>query len=182
MGLCAGLGLGLVIAFLIEQKDTTFSGVDDFQRFTTIPVAAVIPNVQAADSRSSAPKNAVVSLYDPDSVAAEQYRMLALKIQQAAGEENLAVMITSAAGGEGKSMTAANLSVALAGIGEGPVLLVDADLRKPRIHEYFELSVPLCRESREHRRHRRKRAFRKRGRRLVLIQGPGAVRTLEAEL
>jgi polysaccharide chain length determinant protein (PEP-CTERM system associated) len=142
MGLCAGLGLGLVIAFLIEQNDTTFSGVDDFQRFTTIPVAAVIPNVQAAESRSSAPKNAVVSLYDPDSVAAEQYRMLALKIQQAAGEENLAVMITSAAGGEGKSMTAANLSVALAGIGEGPVLLVDADLRKPRIHEYFELSVP----------------------------------------
>ena len=45
MGIFAGLGLGLVTAFFLEQNDTTFGTVDDFQAFTTLPVIGVIPNV-----------------------------------------------------------------------------------------------------------------------------------------
>jgi capsular exopolysaccharide synthesis family protein len=142
MGLCAGLGLGLLIAFCLEQHDTTFSSVDDFQSFTSLPIAAVVPNITKAIRNGTGGGNAVVTLSEPDSVAAEQYRMLALKIQQHAVEgRGLVVMFTSAAGAEGKSLTATNASIALSATGEGPVLLIDADMRKPRIHEYLDFSV-----------------------------------------
>jgi polysaccharide chain length determinant protein (PEP-CTERM system associated) len=146
LGLCAGLGLGLLLAFCVEQNDTTFSSVDDFQGFTTLPVAAVVPNVKPPAARSGE-QQSIVTISQPDSVAAEQYRMLALKIHQQADNGNsVGVMVTSAAGDEGKSLTATNVAVALASSGEGPVLLVDADMRKPRIHEYLEFTVPAERD------------------------------------
>jgi capsular exopolysaccharide synthesis family protein len=142
MGLFAGLGLGLALAFLVEQNDTTFATVDDFQAFTALPVAGVIPNVDFKDRKKGA-RSPIVTISDPDSVAAEQYRILAMKVQQQCdATQAKVVMIASAAGGEGKSLTAINLSTALAGVTEGPVLLLDADMRKPRVNEYLGITVP----------------------------------------
>jgi capsular exopolysaccharide synthesis family protein len=50
-------------------------------------------------------------------------------------------MVTSAAGGEGKSLTALNLATALSATTEGRVLLIDADMRKPRVGDYLKLVV-----------------------------------------
>ncbi len=139
MGLCAGLGLGLVAAFLLEQNDTTFANVDDFQGFTTVPVIAAIPTVGTAKSK---PNEQIVSVSDPDSVAAEQYRVLGMKLQQQCAAHGTSVlMLTSAAGGEGKSLTAVNLAHALASMSSGPVLLIDGDMRKPKTHEYLGLKM-----------------------------------------
>lgn len=140
MGLAAGLGLGLGLAFLMEQNDTSFSTVDDFQGFTTFPVIGAIPAV--VTKKGSPPAEMLVTASDPDSVTAEQYRLLAMKVQQqcAATNSNV-VMLTSAAGGEGKSTTAVNLAQALSSMADGPVLLIDGDMRKPRIHEYLNLKV-----------------------------------------
>lgn len=146
MGLLAGLGLGLVMAFFVEQNDTTFFNVDDFQSFTTLPVMGVIPNIPTTkNGRSRDAKARLVTLNDPNSVAAEQYRILAMKVQQGVAGGMNTLMITSAAGGEGKSITAINLSMALAALVDGEVLLVDADMRKPCLHDYLNLSVgPGC--------------------------------------
>lgn len=142
MGLAAGLGLGLVVAFVLEQNDTTFGTVDDFQAFTTLPVAGVIPNIAMGKKGGKAP-NPVITLQDPDSVAAEQYRILAMKVQQQCDAANSkVVMVTSAAGSEGKSLTAINLATALSLATDEPVLLVDADMRKPRVGDYFKVAVP----------------------------------------
>jgi polysaccharide chain length determinant protein (PEP-CTERM system associated) len=141
MGIVAGLGLGLALAFVLEQNDTTFNNVDDYQSFTTLPVAGIIPHVRPPKgSRKS--KTFVATVDSPDSVAAEQYRVLAMKVQQqcdAAGAKT--VIITSAAGGEGKSVTAINLATALTALSVGPVLLIDADMRKPRVGEYLKEPV-----------------------------------------
>jgi receptor protein-tyrosine kinase len=138
LGLFAGLGLGLVIAFLKEQNDTTFSNVDELQGFTTLPLLGAIPSISPASS----PSELFVSPAEPDSVAAEQFRVLAMKVQHhCAGTNSRIVLITSAAGSEGKSMTAVNLTYALASMAEGPVLLVDGDMRKPRIHEYVNVKA-----------------------------------------
>ena len=51
-------------------------------------------------------------------------------------------MVTSAAGGEGKSLTAINLATALAASVQGKVLVIDADMRKPRLNEYLGIVVP----------------------------------------
>src|SRR5204863_5109510 len=105
MGVVLGLGLGLALAFVLEQNDTTFGTLDDFQAFTTLPAIGVIPNVQQRGRKDDA-NPTVVSWADPESVAAEQYRVLALKVrQQCEPAQSKVVLITSSAGGEGKSVT-----------------------------------------------------------------------------
>jgi polysaccharide chain length determinant protein (PEP-CTERM system associated) len=87
---------------------------------------------------------------DPHSVPSEQYRILAVKVAQwirqdaqnglaKAPDDGKVLAVTSAAGGEGKSVTALNLSLALASSTRGPVLLIDADLWRPRVSEYLGL-------------------------------------------
>jgi len=138
MGLCAGLGLGLVAAFVLEQNDTTFSTVDDFQGFTDFPVIGAIPRVVTAKDAEAS--GLIVPITQPESVAAEQYRVLAMKVQQqCASQDSTVIMLTSAAGAEGKSLTAVNLAISLASVADGSVLLIDGDMRKPRTHEYLNL-------------------------------------------
>lgn len=75
----------------------------------------------------------------PKSPLAEAFRVLRSNIQFAAVDRPLrSIMITSAGPGEGKSTTLANLGVALAQSG-ARVALVDADLRRPRLHGFFRL-------------------------------------------
>ena len=145
MGLAAGLGLGFALTFILEQNDTTFGTVDDFQALTTLPVLGVIPNFgrRAKNSRKvQTARSSIVTIADPESVAAEQYRLLALKVRQQCEAANLKVVtVTSSAGAEGKSLTAINMAAALAATVQGKVLIVDADMRKPRVSEYLGLSV-----------------------------------------
>jgi capsular exopolysaccharide synthesis family protein len=111
-----------------------------------MPVIGVIPTIPGHAKSGHAGRSAIVTLYDPDSVPAEQYRILGMKVHQACLQQNARIlMVTSSAGGEGKSMTAINMATALAGLAEGSVLLVDADMRRPRLHEY--LDTPLSSES-----------------------------------
>jgi capsular exopolysaccharide synthesis family protein len=85
---------------------------------------------------------ALVLAADTESVAAEQYRVFAMRVQQLCAAQNARVLlITSAAGGEGKSVTALNLASALSSIADGRVLVVDADMRKPKLHHYLSLNA-----------------------------------------
>src|SRR5437870_4989398 len=80
---------------------------------------------------------ALTMLADPSSPAAEAYRSLAANLQFSTGSRQLQVIgVTSAAAGEGKSTTVANLAIALAEGGRR-VIVIDADLRRPRLHTLF---------------------------------------------
>jgi non-specific protein-tyrosine kinase len=80
-------------------------------------------------------------LADPHSPAAEAYRSLAANLQFAYADRQLQTIgITSAAQGEGKSTTVANLAVALAQTGRR-VIVIDADLRRPGLHTLFGLAL-----------------------------------------
>ena len=142
MGLFSGLGLGLVLAFFVERMTTSFEDVEEFQSFTNLPVVALIPSASAGMSPGTKlKKNAIVTLSDPRSISAEQYSLLAMKVAPPPEKASKTLVVTSSSGGEGKTITAINLSLALAGSIDGPVLLVDCDLRKPRVHEYLSLPV-----------------------------------------
>jgi capsular exopolysaccharide synthesis family protein len=76
-------------------------------------------------------------LAEPRSAAAEAYRSLAANVQFSSADGELhTIGITSAAAGEGKSTTVANLATALAEGGR-QVIAIDADLRRPGLHELF---------------------------------------------
>ena len=80
----------------------------------------------------------VVCITEPYSLATEQYKKLRARILRAtANEFHNTIMVTSSDVSEGKSLTAVNLAVALSSEFDYTVLLVDADLRKPSIHNYF---------------------------------------------
>jgi Mrp family chromosome partitioning ATPase len=173
MGLLTGLGLGSLIAFGAEQMNTSFLNAEDFAAFTSLPVLAEVASIPKANGgRTNAGR--IVTVKQPTSLAAEQYFTLAAKVRQRCqgkSDERRAVVlaITSATGGEGKTLTSLNLSIALAKsfggderlrmqaraererdsakpLAEGEaiknkVLLVDADLRRPMLHEYLQLAV-----------------------------------------
>ena len=72
--------------------------------------------------------------------AVEEFRKLAATLHHAQGAHNLKViMVTSPSGGEGKSLTTVNLALTLSGSYGRRVLLIDADLRKPALHEMFQV-------------------------------------------
>ena len=82
----------------------------------------------------------LITLTDPRSPAAEAYRALRTNLTFAALDKPIeSLVVTSAAPGEGKSTTLANLAVTMAQ-GEHRTILVDADLRHPSLHEIFGVS------------------------------------------
>ncbi len=87
-----------------------------------------------------AEENRIVTLAEGSNHATEQFRILRTQIlQKTEGQGNNCLMVTSALDGEGKSTLAANLAIAIAREVHRTVLLVDADLRRPSLHELFGL-------------------------------------------
>ncbi|WP_147802797.1 CpsD/CapB family tyrosine-protein kinase [Alkalicoccus halolimnae] len=85
-------------------------------------------------------QRALITELDKRSPIAEQFRTLRTNIQFASIDKKLkTILVTSSSPGEGKSTTAANLSIVLSQLGSN-VLLVDADLRKPTVHFSFQVS------------------------------------------
>lgn len=96
-----------------------------------------------AESATAAPATGglderLVAALAPQSLAAEQYRLLRTRITQSEnGRAFRSIVITSPGKGDGKSLTAANLALTMAQEFQQRVLLVDADLRRPSIHDLF---------------------------------------------
>jgi capsular exopolysaccharide synthesis family protein len=77
--------------------------------------------------------------FKPRLVTAEAYRALRTALLLSSAEELRVIAVTSAQSGEGKTVTSANLAVVMAQLGR-QVLLIDGDLRRPRVHEVFRVS------------------------------------------
>jgi capsular exopolysaccharide synthesis family protein len=136
VGLFLGLVLGLMLAFVLDRLDERLRGREDLEEAIQAPVVGVVPHF---DLWAKHERAMLVSIREPSGPAAEAYRALRTSVSAMARQgEVRTLLVTSALPGEGKSTTAANLSAALASTGER-ILLVSADLRKPRVHEFFDL-------------------------------------------
>ena len=104
--------------------------------------AAPAPPASALASRfSTEERSRMVIGPDADAALVEQYRHLAAVLHHAQGESGCrSVMITSALPSEGKTLTATNLALTLSESYQRRVLLIDADLRRPRIKDMFSLA------------------------------------------
>jgi non-specific protein-tyrosine kinase len=137
LGLLLGLGLGVGIAFLRERLDDRLRGRMDLETHLGAPVLAVIPRVASWRRRGDTP---LVTLAEPRSNTSEAYRTLRTSLLFSASQRGVkTLLVTSPQAGEGKTATSANLAVVLAQA-QKRVILVSADLRKPRLHRFFGTS------------------------------------------
>ena len=139
VALVIGLILGLAQAFLFEYLDDTIKTREDLER--VIGDRAVLGMTPATRIwRAGKDARGAVSIASPNSVLAESYRALRTSIQFAGLGRPLHVLqVTSPSSSEGKTTTIAHLAVTLAQAGQR-VVAVSCDLRRPRLHEFFELS------------------------------------------
>jgi capsular exopolysaccharide synthesis family protein len=136
LALIVGLGFGIGLAFLREKLDDRIRGRADLEERLGVPVLSVVPKIPGWKRRHGA---RLVAIDHPRGAAAEAYRTLRTSVMFASAQRNMKViMVTSPGAGEGKSTTAANLAVGLAEAGKR-VILLSADLRNPRAHEFFGL-------------------------------------------
>lgn len=140
LSLFAGVGL----AFLLHYLDDSIKTIDDVDRYIHLPALALIPTNRNERARlkggaDAAPITALALVEDARSPQAEAYRHLRTSLLlSSAGQPPKTILVTSSQPSEGKTTTAVNTAVMLAQTG-ADVVILDCDLRRPRIHAHFQV-------------------------------------------
>lgn len=135
IGAALGLFFGIALAFLREKLDTRLRSHREVREIMGLPIIGRIGRIPG-DALANGP---LVVVSEANGRAAESLRVLRSNLEFAfLGEKNRVLMVLSAQQGEGKSLTTANLAASLALAGKKAVL-VDADLRRPRIHTLYKV-------------------------------------------
>jgi tyrosine-protein kinase len=132
-----GLALGLILAVVRESLDDRIRTQKEAEELFGAPVIAVLPK----GIRRRPPPAIRTSGKAGDALLEEKTRMLAASIEWSGdGVSGPTILVTSGLPDEGKTTVTANLGIALALAGH-EVVCVDADLRRPKLHEYLGLSA-----------------------------------------
>jgi len=134
--LAAGLALGIALAFLLAYLDDVVRTPEDFESLTGLASLGLVPKLDEPDL-APCDRLEILSHTRRQSSIAEALRSVRTNLLGSSLSSTARVLqVTSAFEGEGKTTTAGNLAVVLAQRGSR-VLLVDADLRRPRLHQIF---------------------------------------------
>jgi len=132
LGAAVGLMLAAAIVFLIEYLDDTIKSADQASAILGLPVIGYIAELEHGSDKAYVSEN-------PRSPVAEAFRTLRTNLEFAGVDKPIkSVLVVSSHPGEGKSTVAANLAITIAQGGK-KTLLIDADLRRPRVHHYLDL-------------------------------------------
>jgi capsular exopolysaccharide synthesis family protein len=139
LGLLVGLGVGLSIAFGLTALDTTIRTPDDLEQNLGLPFLGAIMRFKIPKKERGRMGRELIVQVRSHSLEAEAFRNVRTSIIHARSElPSKALLLTSVTPTEGKTVVTANLAVALAQAGR-KVLLVDTDMRKPRLGKLFRL-------------------------------------------
>src|SRR5688572_15837357 len=130
----SGGTFALALVFGLQLFNTRVTSTDDVKRHLQIPVMGIVPRVTAREGQG---------LFLADGAPAQFHELIQGIRTNLLMTPDLAtgrvLLVTSAEPGEGKSMASANLAVSFARLKQR-VLLIDADMRKPRLHEMLEVT------------------------------------------
>ena len=135
IALLLGVAIPSVIIYIINFFRYRIEGHEDVAKLTKLPIIADI--VMASESAKT--KADIVVHENQNNQMEEIFRSMRTNIQFMLKENENIIMFTSSTSGEGKTFTAANLSVSFALLGK-KVILVGLDIRKPRLAELFEIN------------------------------------------
>ncbi len=158
IGLILGLGLGVTLAFFREARNTSIRKPEELSEVLQLPQLAIIPHTPELALHGSRKVAGFLprlpSRTDPvtddepvyieklgttDMVSREAFRVLRTSVLSSVGDESLkSVAVTSVGPGEGKTLTAVNLAISVAHKGMS-IVLVDCDVRRPRMHKVLDL-------------------------------------------
>lgn len=137
IGIVGGLVVGIIIALLRQILDTTIRSPQAMRALSDSPVLGVVP------FERNAKKSPLITESQTRSIRAESFRQLRTNLHFLEVERRIQVMVvTSSMAEEGKSTTAINLGLAFSDSGR-KVLLIEGDLRRPRIAHYLGLEVAV---------------------------------------
>ena len=143
MALAGGGFVGILTAWLLHQLDTRIKLIDEIKQLTHLPLIGAVPKV--LDPRIVLSNESEINItqgynYRYSSFT-ESFRAIAMNLGyiMAKSGKIKSLVLTSSTSSEGKSTASYNLALALTDLGSR-VLLVDADMRKPRVHKMTKQS------------------------------------------
>jgi len=147
IGLLAGLLLGLGLAFLVEQLDTSVKDREEVEARTGVPCLGLVPSIPGPRKRRSRRKDQTLQerdfyvLQNPKSVISEALNTIRTNLMFVLPDRKIrTVLVTSGSPWEGKSTVVIAMGITQARYG-ARTLLVDADMRRPRLHRAFGVTA-----------------------------------------
>jgi capsular exopolysaccharide synthesis family protein len=130
------LGLGTLL--LLEAMDRSLKNIEEAQLLLDLPLLGTVPLIAGGANKSIGDGNRNSPLTEQSQAVTNSFEIIHTNLNFTLPDKNLqVVLVTSATSGEGKSFTAANLATVMAARGMR-VLLIDADMRRPRQHKIWQ--------------------------------------------
>ncbi|MCX7641968.1 MAG: polysaccharide biosynthesis tyrosine autokinase [Elusimicrobiales bacterium] len=154
IGVLIGLFLGFIIVFILENLDVSITTIEEIEDFIKSPVVGIIPYISSSNMKD----NWFTSLFRKERFSIEGFRTALIFNRSSQGniiesyhtlrtnifaslakKPPISIVVSSSGAAEGKTLTALNLSFAAALSGLR-TLFIEADLRRPIVHEVFNIN------------------------------------------